>query len=205
MFCTSCGAENENNALFCTNCGAKLTQSAAPAATPVDETPAVTPAEPVFAGNSAVTPEVSTVSERGLKWAYFLGYFALWLGVLINAVSGFKAMSGSEYGEYKDLVYGMYGGLKAVDVLYGILLLAFAALGVVSALSIIKLQKRAIKLVPFMYLIGGIIAVVYVILVSIIIGSSAFSGQILLVMVVDVAMFFINKTYFENRNNIFVN
>ena len=61
MYCNSCGTEIEEGATFCTNCGA-----------PVGQAQSQVEAQP-------------QQPELGMKWANFLGYFALWLGAIVNS------------------------------------------------------------------------------------------------------------------------
>lgn len=66
MICRSCGAYVNDNEAFCGNCGAKQ----------------VNP-------DNMVSDYPGNGSAIGMKWAKFLGYFALWLGALYD---GYQAI-----------------------------------------------------------------------------------------------------------------
>lgn len=183
MICPSCGTENENNALFCTSCGAKLENI----------TEAVVD-----------TAENTFVQEKGLVWAHILGYFLLWLVAVDTFASSIKSISGKQYGDYKDLIYGMYGALKPVDVLYGVFLMVLAVGCVYCAYGIITKKKYVIKVLPLLYLVSAASGLIYVSIFSVIIKQSAFTGETLFSIIFEAVLFFVNRIYFENRKDIFV-
>lgn len=178
MFCPSCGLENEGNVMFCANCGIRLTPYAI---------------------------ELSEIGEtlRGLKWAGFLGRF-LWFCVLGNIIGGIKMILGSDYGDIKDTLYGMYRGLQAVNVMYGICLFAWAGMEAVAAISIIKRKKLAIKIVPCMFLTGAVIMIAYMVIASLVIDQPVVPVWMIISTVTCIIMLFANKAYFGKRKNIFV-
>ena len=195
MFCSSCGTQMEEGTLFCPNCGKSVDDNLA-----VNET----------ANNGAQQPEgayqyYNPNPVLGLKWAHFLGYFALWAGALLNLVTGFQCITGLIYGGDAGLVYAFYGGLQVLNILYGICLLGVVALGVITALSIIKCKKQTGKLVCLVYLVQSVLTVVYLIGTSIILGSFAGDASVIMQIVISIVMIFVNRTYFNNRRDVYVN
>ena len=176
MFCNNCGTQLEEGATFCPSCG------------------------------SAVGTEPST--QLGLKWAHFLAYFALWAGALLNIIIAVTVFTGSLYssqGIEAEYVYAILPGLKPIDMIYGVALLAMAVLGVITAVSIIKYKKNAGTLVCAMYLISAIVVFIYTIGASSVLGQFAGTSSSVVSIIGGIVMFFVNKIYFGNRKDIFVN
>ena len=206
MFCSSCGTQLEEGTLFCPNCGNPVAQANDTAQTQAEASAAqasapVNPATQFDGSTQYYTPQ----PVLGLKWANFLGYFALWAGALVNLGSGIALITGLIYGEDADLVYSFFTGLKVLDVLYGICLLATVALGVVTALSIIKRKKQAGTLVCLMYGVQSVLSIIYIIGASIILSTFAGDATTITQIVVSIVMIFVNRTYFNNRRDVFVN
>jgi len=176
MFCNNCGTQLEEGAAFCPNCGGSVGVAPAP--------------------------------QLGLKWAHFLSYFALWLGALLNVIVAFTVFTGSIYsaqGIEAEYVYAVFPGLKPVDMIYGVALLVLAVLGVITAVSIIKYKKNAGTLVCAMYLVSAIVAFIYLVGASSVLGQFAGNSNSVVSIIVGIVMFFVNKIYFGNRKDIFVN
>jgi tryptophan-rich sensory protein len=176
MFCNNCGTQLEEGAAFCPNCGSSVGVAPAP--------------------------------QLGLKWAHFLSYFALWLGALLNVIVAFTVFTGSIYsaqGIEAEYVYAVFPGLKPVDMIYGVALLVLAVLGVITAVSIIKYKKNAGTLVCAMYLVSAIVAFIYLVGASSVLGQFAGNSSSVVSIIVGIVMFFVNKIYFGNRKDIFVN
>ncbi|PHU33767.1 zinc ribbon domain-containing protein [Pseudobutyrivibrio ruminis] len=176
MFCNNCGTQLEEGAAFCPNCGGSVGVAPAP--------------------------------QLGLKWAHFLSYFALWLGALLNVIVAFTVFTGSIYsaqGIEAEYVYAVFPGLKPVDMIYGVALLVLAVLGVITAVSIIKYKKNAGTLVCAMYLVSAIVAFIYLVGASSVLGQFAGNSSSVASIIVGIVMFFVNKIYFGNRKDIFVN
>lgn len=192
MFCSSCGTQNEEGTKFCSNCGAPL-----PVA--VDPTTGDVVADPSTAGATAANP------EKGLGWAKFLGYFALWAGALINFAGAFQSLTGSKYGKDADLVYSVFKALKPLDVFYGLLCIAIVVVQVMAAISIIKRKKATIVLVPAIYCIVFLVVLAYSLLATAVIKQSAFEASVISNLAVNAVMFFANITYFKNRSDVFCN
>lgn len=177
MFCNSCGTQLADDATFCPNCGNAVNAAAA---------------QPVL----------------GLKWAHFLSYFALWLGAVANVVMCILVFTGALY-EAQDvpaeLVYSFFPGLQPLNYFYGVCLIVMAVLGVITAVSINKYMRRSGTLVCSMYLASAIISCIYLIGTSVIIGQFAMDSSAAASIIVGIVMFFVNRIYFKNRENIFVN
>lgn len=216
MVCKSCGNNNPDGAKFCDNCGAKLeeenvaveTPAADPVAAAFDAANAGAPANaygaaPVYDYSQQAAPAEPV---RGTKWASFLGYFALWLGAIMNFVNAFQVITGKQYdgsGVSANSVYQLFKPLKALDVIYGLLLFVLVAWGVFAAVSIITKKKTTLWAVPFLYVFVAALSLLYTAAATAILGQSCFTLNVIVSILVNICMFFINFTYFRNRKNIY--
>lgn len=201
MFCSSCGTQLEEGTLFCPNCGNPVEQPQAASTAQAQPQAPVKPA-PQFDGSTQYyTPQ----PILGLKWANFLGYFALWAGALGSLVVGIQYITGLIYGGDADLVYDYFSGLQIIDIIYGICAIATVALSVITALSIIKRKKQAGMLVCLNYIVQAAVVFVYTIAESIVIHSFGGVSTMIIVVIVSIVMIFVNRVYFNNRRDVFVN
>ncbi|WP_044937241.1 zinc ribbon domain-containing protein [Pseudobutyrivibrio sp. LB2011] len=206
MFCSSCGTQLEEGTLFCPNCGNPVAQANDTAQTQAEASAAqasapVNPA-PQFDGSTQYyTPQ----PVLGLKWAHFLGYFALWAGAVLNLASGIQFVTGLIYNGDASFIYDYFPVLQVLNILYGVCLLGTVALNVFAALSIIKCKKQTGLLVCLVYAVQAGLSIVYVAASSIILFSFAGDASIIVSVVVSIVMIFVNHTYFNNRRDVYVN
>ncbi|SEK18928.1 zinc-ribbon domain-containing protein [Pseudobutyrivibrio ruminis] len=206
MFCSSCGTQLEEGTLFCPNCGNPVAQANDAAQTQAEASAAqasapVNPA-PQFDGSTQYyTPQ----PVLGLKWAHFLGYFALWAGALVNLGSGISFITGLIYNGDASFIYDYFPGLQVLNILYGVCLLGTVALNVFAALSIIKCKKQTGLLVCLVYSAQVVLSLVYVVAGSIILSSFAGDASVVSSVIVSIVMIFVNRVYFNNRRDVYVN
>ena len=187
---------------FCPNCGNPVAQAQAQAEASTAQASAPVNPAPQFDGSTQYyTPQ----PVLGLKWANFLGYFALWLGALVNLGSGISLITGLIYNGDASFIYDYFPGLQVLNILYGICLLAIVALGVITALAIIKRKKQAGTLVCLMYGVQAALSLIYIIGGTIILGTFAGDATTSVQIIVSIVMIFVNRVYFNNRRDVFVN
>ena len=150
------------------------------------------------------------VPQQGMKWHKFLVYFALWASAVIYLIYGIIALTGAQYGEYRDLVYSYIPGMKAPDMIYGFLLLCLAVLAVLTALSLLKYKAKGPKLLTFLYLWSVICSLFYLIwAVSVLSKYNADTSDVIAEavpsLVTSVIMIIINRIYYNKRAHLFVN
>ena len=208
MKCNVCGAEIDEGTVTCPYCGCA----------PEGDGRKTTVYSSTEAGNAdAGSTDSTTFSEGyegvsepavGLKWANFLGYFALWMGALVNVAMSYEILSGDHYNNgftTAEMIYDFYGkGLKYADIFYGACLLIAALLAVIGAMSILKFKASAVKLIPGIYLYNTVVVTVYCALATGITGVNYFSLSQVLVIIFSVIMFCVNLGYFNKRRHIFV-
>ena len=150
-----------------------------------------------------------------MAWFKFIIYFQLFANavlMLFNAVSG---ISGLGYGDSAELIYAVCPMLKAVDVIYGVLCLAFAVTAVLVRQRLVRYRKNA----PVLYLgyVGTVMAagLIYTFAgvaalgtLSAFVMDAATSGIVgnVLGTVIGAAVFFpLNYIYFKKRKELFIN
>ena len=162
--------------------------------------------QPVFMpqeGYGMPADQVSNGKKNGLAWAYFLGYGALWIGAIINIITGIPHITGSYLGYNKNSVYAYFEALQILDILYGLVVVAVAVLGIVTALCIILKKKAAVVLVPAMYFANCAFGALYLMLLAGITGELSAVASGAGAIVVSLVMGIVNIIYFRNRRHIF--
>lgn len=206
MNCNTCGAQIPEGSQVCPNCGNPVTPVVN--ATPVQQTP-VNNGQPMGAPvDGSAFNYVPQQEPLGMKWANFLGYFVLWIGALINLFAGVGFLTGTVYnaaGVTAEDVYSYFSALKSIDTIAGVLTLGTAVVGVMAAISIIKRKANAGKLVCALYALNFVLSLIYALLVTVMTSIPGFSSSTIIQLIVSVAMFFVNRYYFNNRANVFVN
>ncbi|MCR5585877.1 MAG: zinc ribbon domain-containing protein [Lachnospiraceae bacterium] len=188
MKCNSCGAEITDDSKFCSSCGKAVTEN-----------------NPFYSEYTDSTKKMT--SGRGLKWAYFLGYFSLWLGAFLNFILSLKMFMGIEYTELginPREVYKTLPLIRFADYSYGVLLLGLVALDVLAALAIIKFKAKAGLLVVLSNCGSAVIAIFYGIMASVAAGKNLFTLDIIFSIVITASMALINRYYFNNRKDVFI-
>lgn len=162
-----------------------------------------------FAQNQFVPPPVGK-TEFSMGWFKFLIYFALFAGAVVNVMFSINYLTGSIYlaqsnGEISAAVlYSIYGSLRAVDVIYGILLLALAGLGVYTRFRLAQYRKDGPKLLYILYGAGAASSVLYCIAVLAVSGMNQLSA-VIGSLGTSAVMVIVNIKYFNERKELFVN
>lgn len=156
-------------------------------------------------GSAPTYQGTSAAKKDNLRWAKFLGYFALWLGAVANFGTAMSLFTGLQYNGLVEKVYSVFPTLKGLDTIYGIVCMVIVVLGIICALSIIKRKKRTVILVPLLHGTVMCSELIYCALGTAIIGSSCFDVSVISNICINAGMLFINYTYFKHRAHIFVN
>ncbi|MBO4457073.1 MAG: hypothetical protein J5802_05090 [Butyrivibrio sp.] len=172
--CNRCGVMMEDNMAVCPSCQ-----------TPVDGTERmVAPA----ANQYAQAPQL------GMKWANFLGYFALWAGAVANVLAGIPSLNAA--------------AISPLYMILGICALVCAVFNCITAVKIINRKRDAGKFVMIVYGINVFVAIISVLIATTVtIGGEAAAnpGSTFFSLVFSIVMLIVNKIYFKNRENVFVN
>lgn len=199
MFCKNCGAAIEKGQTSCPVCGTAVPSES----------------ERSVSAQYAYPP----ATALPMKWYKFLINFMLFFSAALNAISGVQLIIGDQYRDgnvdMSGLVYSQFGALKTVDVVAGIVLIAFALFTLYTRSRLAGYCKNGPKMLLLMYILGFAYTVLYAAAVYITLASYGVSLNIvdflltdgvtvLTTAVVDGVMFVINLEYFRNRKHLFV-
>ena len=145
-----------------------------------------------------------------MNWHKFIVYFAIWAGAFISFVNGIRCLTGAHYGEYKKMVYAFIPGLKAPDILYGLLLLGAVAIAIVTGLSLLKFRANGPKLLMILYIYSAGASLLYLVWAGAVLASygadvSSIIGSVVGSLIGSVVMIIVNKVYYGKRAHMFVN
>ena len=222
MFCPNCGTNVGNAERFCPNCGAALNQNTASAnpqpnyQQPNYQQPNYQ--QPNYQQPSYQQPNYQPVYQQPVQqypypmnWYKFVIYFALFAGAVLNAISGILHLTGSVWEMQNvsaDMVYAVFGGMQAVDIIYGIGAIALAAFNIVTRMHLAKFRKTGPKFLTVCYGVAVGLALLYIILTSAVTGISIgdlVGATEILQLVVSIVMLVVNVVYFNKRASLFVN
>ena len=152
----------------------------------------------------------STEKPLGMAWYKFLIYFALIAGAILNIIYGINYITGGIYfsqtnGQVSaEDVYYYYGdGLRFVDILFGLFLIAFAVFGIVLRNRLSKYKPDAPKLVYIFYAVSAGGSLLYAILVAAITSTQIGASQVLSI-ITSIVFLILNVMYFRKREHLFV-
>lgn len=199
MFCKNCGAAIEKGQTSCPVCGTAVPSES----------------ERSVSAQYAYPP----ATALPMKWYKFLINFMLFFSAALNAFSGVQLIIGDQYRDgnvdMSGLVYSQFGALKTVDVVAGIVLIAFALFTLYVRSRLAGYCKNGPKMLLLMYILGFAYTVLYAAAVYITLASYGVSLNIvdflltdgvtvLTTAVADGVMIVINLEYFRNRKHLFV-
>ena len=231
MFCPNCGTNVGNAERFCPNCGAALNQNTASANPQPNPQPNYQQPnyqqpnyqqpnyqQPNYQQPNYQQPNYQPVYQQPVQqypypmnWYKFVIYFALFAGAVINAISGILHLTGSVWEMQDvsaDMVYAVFGGMQAVDIIYGIGAIALAAFNIVTRMHLAKFRKTGPKFLSVCYGVAVGLALLYIILTSAVTGISIgdlVGATEILQLVVSIVMLVVNVVYFNKRASLFVN
>lgn len=199
MFCKNCGAAIEEGQTSCPVCGTAVPSESERAAT--------------------VQYAYPPATALPMKWYKFLINFMLFFSAALNAISGVQLIIGDQYRDgnvdMSGLVYSQFGALKTVDVVAGIVLIAFALFTLYVRSRLAGYCKNGPKMLLLLYILGFAYTVLYTAAVYITLASYGVSlnivdflltdgATVLTTAVADGVMIVINLEYFRNRKHLFV-
>lgn len=198
-FCNKCGAPLDGNAQFCNRCGASTSNSSFGSSFGSSSSFS---SDPQMVGFNSGMPTV----QHSMNWYKFLIYFALFFGAAINVIGGIVCMTGSHY----DIVggsgahywvYAVYGGLKALDIIYGLAMIALGAFGIYTRFRLSAYRTDGPMCLLITYGAAAGLSLLYSIIVSSIIGE--FPTENIGSIVGSVVMIVLNYIYFDKRRSYF--
>ena len=147
-----------------------------------------------------------------MNWYKFLIYFALFASAVLNGLTAISYFTGGIYGSTsKDLVYRVFGNLKFVDIMMGVLLLAMAAFAIYVRMQLAGFKVSGPKMLYILYGASAVIQVIYTIIVYVTISKYGNPGELINLsttfssVAISIVMIVVNKIYFDKRRDLFVN
>ena len=151
--------------------------------------------------------EVNTQPQYPMKWHNFLIYFLLWLSGIVNILNGYRAITGMEYEGKADSVYALFPGLKPIDIAFGIAIICFGILIIVTRFKLAGFKANGPKFLSLVYFVGSAVSIIYVIAVisTTPLTMADFGSQIISQLVINVILLTANYVYYNKRAALFVN
>lgn len=210
MYCNNCGTQMADGAKFCPKCGIKMDVQNPTNQNPVNQSMGnqnmgnqipnnnyqPNPAPVYYAADSGELP---------MRWYKFVIWVQLFLNALLSVGTGIMIMTGAHYQGQETVVYMVYGSLKGLDIVMGIIMFALAG----GAIWVRQMLSKFKKMGPTAYLIlialNGIINLLYSIMVFAITSLNTFNATVISSIIVSIALCIGNYIYFNKRKSMFVN
>lgn len=153
---------------------------------------------------------VENVNPHSMKWHKFLIYFSLWAGAVLNVIAAFSRFTGSMYGSSSEanMVYSYFSGLKAIDVLFGVVMIAIALFSIATRFALAGYKAAGPKMLMGLYIIDAAVSIVYLVVASMVTGiafGELIDPSTISSLVTSAAMVFVNKAYYDKRAELFIN
>lgn len=184
QICAACGTLIEENGRFCPKCGTEVAGFVSESPRPIKK-------------------------SKPMKWYKFVIWVQLFLGAIVNLVTGIRYLTGTIYGDAASQVYLFCEGLKGLDILLGLFFIAGAVLAIFVRQSLAHYKKSG----PGMYYIyciyGIIVNAVYFIGIALlglfdILGGTVGTRFVALIVGYGIVLA-LNVMYFTKRKDLFIN
>ena len=220
MFCQKCGAKVADGSAFCGSCGTQVTTQyqqpmqqsyQQPMQQSYQQPTQWSYGQPYQQPYYQPYPQGNYQQPLSMGWFNFLIYFSLFAGAVMNALSSIQILTGLHYGGTveRDLVYGMFGGLQVVDIIYGICVLLVAVFGVVTRFSLSGYRSIGPKLLTTLYVLCALVNLFYIISLTVVVDGvvdlTESVATVITQIIISIVMIIINYVYFKKRAYMFVN
>ena len=202
-FCSQCGTRLDGeNIKFCSNCGARVELGQVNSSTGYG----------TYTAGNTNTYE-APVKKYSMKWFKFQIYFALFAGAVVNLIFGFNYLTGMIYFSQTngtvsaEQVYRAFGGgLKLMDMVYGILMLALAGFGIYTRFRLAKYKSNGPTCLFILNGSSAVLSILYNLVVTAVVSGNAMMGSSNASSIVgSVLLVLINYKYFKKREELFCN
>lgn len=207
MYCRFCGREIPESGRFCPNCGKEadieeISQAGeSQKGEPAERMPAAVP--------------MDLAKNYHMAWFKFIIYFQLFANAVVMIYNAAAGIFGLAYGDDAGFIYAVCPMLKAVDVIYGVICLAFAVTAVLIRQRLAHYRKDA----PVQYLgyVGVVMALALIYTFAVLAalgtvsasvmeaGASRIAGNVLGTVIGAAVYLPLNYVYFKKRKELFVN
>lgn len=152
--------------------------------------------------------------QMPMKWFKFLIYFGLFFGAFINAVTGVMSIFGLTYsilGYEPAFIYSLVDNLQMIDSVYGVTMLALAAMRIITRFQLAKFKRYAPKMFMIVIAVETVFTFIYSIAYNTVLQSADFlrdamdlgadAGLIFGTVILLIG----TGVYFNKRKHLFVN
>lgn len=215
MFCPNCGNQVAEGQAFCANCGTKMQAPAAPEQPVQQPVQQPTYTEPVYTQPAYQQAPEQLGPQQSMKWYKFLIYFSLFASAILNVVSGIMLLIGESYknedgDNITEALYKLMDGLESVDMIFGIIIIAFAVFLIYVRFRLAGFYKNGPKMLLTVYVLIAVINIVYIIAVESC--HTELTSKLIEIdytnaitqIIVAVVMVIVNTVYFNKRKELFV-
>lgn len=208
MYCPKCGKQVTDGAKYCAKCGHNLTGGGAVAPVP-GPTPQPNPI-PQPAPATLYQKKLAQAASEGLgmNWYKFVIYVQWIIGVAVGLFTGISMITGLQYGNRADLVYGFYSSLKIIDVIIGLTNIVLSVLFIYTRFGLKRFKANSIGIYLILPIISIVSTIIYLIVLSSIINVSLFDNESIATetigtIVASLGLFIMNYIYFNHRRHLF--
>lgn len=151
--CKNCYLRLDPGQSQCTNCGTH---------NPIAGE--ITPPQPQPTSSAAaIDSYASNPDNYSMKWFKFLIYFSLFAGCVLNFITGFQALTGTQYSGYSADIYEAIPALQSADTFYGLALIVLAVYVLITRFVLAGYHRAG----PAMYLFYLVACIMVVFIYSI--------------------------------------
>lgn len=207
MYCRFCGREIPESGRFCPNCGKEADIEE------ISQAGESQKGEPAERMPAAVPMDLE--KNYHMAWFKFIIYFQLFANAVVMIYNAAAGIFGLAYGDDAGFIYAVCPMLKAVDVIYGVICLAFAVTAVLIRQRLAHYRKDA----PVQYLgyVGVVMALALIYTFAVLAalgtvsasvmeaGASRIAGNVLGTVIGAAVYLPLNYVYFKKRKELFVN
>lgn len=146
--------------------------------------------------------------ELSMKWYKFLINFALWAAGVLNVITALMYITGGIYvtqGVEPDLVYDVFPGMKPVDVIYGLVILALAAFVVYTRFQLAGFKQRGPLFLYIIYGLNAATGILYTLISAAATGVSGVASGLFTTAIAPAVYLALNYVYFNKRKHLFIN
>ncbi len=169
-------------------------------------------------GGAGYSPQMQTMpqTDLGMNWYKFVIYFALFAQALVLVILSINLFTGGLYGGLADYVYMLFGGLRALDIIFGLVFLALAAMAIYVRQKLAHFKCDAPRLFYAFIIAANAASLVYFWGLSYMLSSVSFydASSVVSTGVISTTISIIggcaiwlaiNTAYFKKRAHLFVN
>lgn len=149
------------------------------------------------------------MKPKPLKWHYFMIYFSLWVGAFSTFVEASRFTNGTMYDKASNLIYRAFPYMRWLDISYGTILIITSVYQVVIRFQLANFRNTAPQKLLYLYTVRAVSCFAYMLMATMVTGFSFIQpsnvGAILVYLMITIIWLLINKRYYDNRKELFVN